>query len=170
VSRTGTTLVALAAAAIVLVIAAWFDNTFIRSALREAQSTFNMAGFARLVALGSLLVAGSVLLLGTLAWRAASVVVGLAYIVFGGFFVALPWLVMNLASGTNDGLPVLPESLASALTSIWYSTTGSLNAVGTIGAAMLIAGVASIVPWWRGRAGAASRATVVAPTADLTHP
>lgn len=159
---------ALAAAAIVLVIAAWFDSTFIRGALREAQSTFDMAGFAGIPVLGSMLVAGSVLLLGTLAWRAASVVVGITYVVVGGFVVALPWLVMNLASSTNDAPPVLPETLASAITSIWTSTAGSLNAVGTIGAAMLIAGVAALVRWWRGRAIAPSSPGVVAPTTDPT--
>ncbi len=169
-SRTSKTLVALAAAAIVLVLAAWFDSTLLTEARRHSAATFDISGVAAMTALGSLLVAGSVLLVGTLAWRSASVVVGLAHVLVGGFFVALPWLVWNLATTKNDVPPVLPEALASALGNIYFSTTGSLNAVGTIGAAMLIAGVATLVRWWWGRAAAASRVEVIAPTADPTLP
>jgi hypothetical protein len=170
VSKTGKALVALAAAAIALVIMAWFDNTFLRDALREAQSTFNAASVSPLFVLGSLLTAGAVLLVGALAWRAASVIVGLVYVVVGGFFAALPWLVLSLASATGDAAPVLPDSLASAVTSIWLSTTGQLNAVATIGAGMLLAGIAALVRWWRGRAAAASRAEIPAQAVDPTLP
>lgn len=169
-SRTSRTLLALAAAAIVLVIATWFDHTVMTEALRHAQSTFEMSGFATMTALGSLLVALSVLLVGALAWRAASVVVGLAYVVVGGFVVALPWLVMNLTIHKNGAPSVLPEPLASALANIFFSTTGSLNAVGTIGAAILIAGIAASARRWRGRAVAAIRTEGMVPTADPTLP
>jgi hypothetical protein len=111
-SRTSKTLVALATAAIVLVLVAWFDNTLMSEARRHAAATFDVSGVGAMIALGSLLVAGSILLVGTLAWRAASVVVGLAYVLVGGFFVALPWLVWNLATTKNDVPPVLPEALA----------------------------------------------------------
>jgi hypothetical protein len=48
---------------------------------------------------------------------------------------------------------VLPEPIATFLGNIYFETSGgSLNAVGTIGAAMLIAGVASLVRWSRTRA------------------
>ena len=169
VSRTGKALVALAAAAIALVVMAWFDSTVLRDAVRQAQATFTSASVAPLFVLGSLLVAGAVLLLGALAWRAASLVVSLAYVVVGGFFVALWWVVWDLGSATNDAPPVLPEWFASALTSIWVSTTGQLNAVATIGAGMLIAGIAALVPSWRGRA-AAFRADVAVPTAEAVLP
>ena len=97
-------------------------------------------------------------------------VVGLAYIVVGAFFVALPWLVSSLAAGTNDGRPVLPEAVASALGTIWVWTAGQLNAVGTIGAGILIAGIAALVGWWRGRAVAARRAAIADPTPDPVLP
>ncbi len=161
---------ALAAAVIALVIAAWFDSTFLRDAVRNAQSNFNTASVAPLWALGSLLVAGAVLLLGALAWRAASWVVGLAYIVAGAFFVALPWLVWSLATITNDAPTLLPEEVASALVTIWSSTAGQLNAVGTIGAGMLIAGIAALVRWWRGRAVVARRDATAVPTSDPVLP
>jgi hypothetical protein len=169
-SRTGRTLVALAGAALVLVIATWFDKTIMSDALRHAQATFNASGLAAMTAFGSLLVAGSVLVVGTLAWRAASGVVGVVYIVVGGFFVALPWLARSLATQVNDVPAVLPQPLAQALWRINDTGVGPLNAVGTIGAAMLIAGVAALLQWWRGRAVAEGRPEAVVPTADPMLP
>jgi hypothetical protein len=65
----------------------------------------------------------------------------------------LPWLVWTFATTTNDTPPVLPEPIATLLGNIYFETSsGSLNAVGTIGAAMLIAGGASLVRWSRARA------------------
>ncbi|MCJ7709956.1 MAG: hypothetical protein MUQ32_03915 [Chloroflexi bacterium] len=162
------TLVALAAAAIALVIVAWFDNTVMGDAQQQARSS-GPSYLAMIVLLGSLLVAGSVLLLGVLAWRSASVVVGLAYVVVGGFFAAQLWIWWNLAAGGNE---VLPEALAQALRNLFYWSTGgsSLNDVGTIGAGMLIAGIATLARWWRGRAVAAGRVEVMDPGADPTLP
>jgi hypothetical protein len=165
-----TTLVALAAAAIVLVIAAWFDTTVMFETRRQAAATFDISKSTTMTALGTLMIAGSVLLVGALAWRAASVVAGLVYVVVGGFIVALPWLVWNLASQTHDGPPMLPEPLALALGQTYFSTNGDLNAVGTIGAGMLIAGIAALTRWWRGRAVAADHVEVMDPTAGQTLP
>lgn len=113
----------------VLAIAARFDGTIMSEARRQAAAAFDMSVVIALTMLGSLLVAGSVLLVATQAWRAASVVVGLV-----------------------------------------YSTTGSLNALGTIGAAMLFAGAAAFVRWRRGRGAVAMRAEVMVPTTDPTFP
>jgi hypothetical protein len=169
-SKTGRTLVALAGAAIVLVLAAWFDSTVMSEGLRQVAATFDPSGVFPWYALGSLLVAGAVLLVGALGWRAPFVVVGLAYVVVGGFFLALPWLVRSFATWVNDAPPVLPEPLALALGNIWESTIGPLNAVETIAAGMLIAGVAALVRWWRGRVIVESRAEDVVPTADPMLP
>ncbi len=165
-SKTSRTLVALAAAAIALVIAAWFDNV-VMGDVRERARTSDPSPIFTMTVLGSLLVAGSVLMLGVLAWRSASVVVGLVYVVVGAFFAALPWLWWNLARMTVD---VLPEALAVAIRELGSSTGGPLNAVGTIGAAMLIAGIATLARWWRVRAVAAGRVEVMDPTADPTLP
>jgi hypothetical protein len=154
-SRTGRKLVALAGAALVLVMATWFDNTFMRDEVRHAQASFDMGGVGVGIAAGSMLVAGSVLLVGVLAWRAASVVVGVAYAVVGGFLVMLPWIVWSFATQVNDTPPVLPEPLLSVVSEIFFRTrSGSLNAVGTIGAGMLIAGVVALVRSPRDRAAA----------------
>ena len=169
-SNRGRTLVALGAATLALVVAAWFDSTYLRDAMRNAQANFDTASRIPLFVLGSLLVAGAVLLLGVLAWRAGSPVVSVPYIVVGVFFVGLPWIVRLLATSTNDAPSVLPESFTSALWSIWSSTMGQLNAVGTIGAGMLIAGVAALRPWWRGRTVAAGPTETVTRTLEPTIP
>ena len=153
-SRTGRTLAALAGAAILLVVAAWFDTIFLRDALRQGAATFDISGSSAVLVLGSLLVAGSALGVWILAWRARSVVVGLAYAIVGGFLAALPWLVWSLAVQVNDKPPVLPEPLLTVVSETYARTSGSLNAVGTIGAAMLIAGVVALVRRQRDRAAA----------------
>ncbi len=165
-SKAGRTLVALGAAAIALVIAAWFDNTVISDAQEQAKTDFSP--LATMTLLEGLLVAGSVLLLGMLAWRSTSAVVGLAYVVVGGFFAAQTWLWWNVASARSD---VLPEALALALRNLFYfSTGGSLNDVGTIAAGMLIVGVAMLARWWRDRVVGGSRARVKDPRAEPTLP
>jgi hypothetical protein len=131
-------------------------------------ANFDSSGFAGMATLGSLAVAGAVLLVWALAWRAASGIVGVAYIVVGGFFVALQWLALRLATQVNDVPAVLPEPLAQALWRIYEATgVGPLNAVRMIGAAMLIAGIAALVPWWRGRGVAEGPLRGRLPNADL---
>jgi hypothetical protein len=170
-SRTGRALVAWAGAALVLVLAAWFDNTVMRDAVRHAQAYFDMSGVGAVFATGSMLVAGSVLLVGVLAWRAASLEVGLAYAVVGAFFLMLPWIAWNLAAQVNDVPPVLPEPLRTMVSEIYFRTGGgSLNAVGTIGAAMLIAAVVALVRWRRDRAATQSTIEAVSPAVDPTLP
>jgi hypothetical protein len=178
-SKTSRTLAALAAAAIALVVAGWIDSTFARHAESRANAAGDVYGFATVEVFGSLLIAGSVLLMGVLAWRAASVVVGLAYVVVGGFLVALPWLFWNFALRTAPA--VLPEAVALALRNLFYLTVGGsdngyflnggpLNAVETIGAAMLIGGVAALARSWRGRVVPVDHDEVVIPTADPMLP
>jgi hypothetical protein len=141
-SGTGKTLAALAGAPILLAIAAWFDTVFLRDALRDAAATFDHSGSSAVLVLGCLLVAGSALTVWILAWRARSVAVGLTYAIVGGFLAALPWIVLVQ---TNDMPPILPEPILTVVSEFFVRTSGSLNAVGTIGAAMLIAGVLTLV-------------------------
>jgi len=164
-SRSGKRLAALAGAAVLLVIAAWFDTVFLRDAMRHAQANFDIAGSSAMLVLGSLLVAGSALGVWILAWRARSMVVGITYAIVGGSLAALPWLVFNFAAQTNDGPPVLPEPLLSVVSDLYVRTSGSLNAVGTIGAAMLIAGVVALVRWQQDRAAAKDSTAALSPAA-----
>jgi hypothetical protein len=143
--------VALAGVALILGIAAWFDTVFAPEVMRH--NGFAPSGSSAMLALASMLVAGSVLLVAVLAWRAQSVVVSVAYAIVGGFLVALPWLVWSFAAHVNDVPPALPEPLLTAISEIYYVVGGgSSNAVGTIGAAMLIGGVATVLRQRRDRA------------------
>jgi hypothetical protein len=152
-SRTGRTFVALAGAALILVFTVWFDNTVMRGVAQSAQASFGRSGYGAMVAAWSIVVAGSVLLVGVLAWRAPSIVVGIAYVVVGGFLVTLPWIAWTFATQVNDTPPILPEPLLTVVSEISFLTTRtSTNAVGTISAAMLIAGVVALVRWQRNRA------------------
>ena len=162
------TLVALAVAAIVLLIVAWFDTTGFFTILGQYAGDNSVA--AATVSVGSLLIAGFGLLLGVLAWRSASAVVGVAYVVVGGFFVVLPWLFFTFVVPTNGFSPAAPQPLASIIEHLYGLTRGGLHAVTTIGAAMLIAGVATLVRSWRHRAVAPSRAQVLVPSAEPTRP
>jgi len=168
-SKTASSLAALAAAAIGLVVAAWFDGTVINDARRQAAAEFSFGNIGGLLTLGSIAVAGGCLLIGWLGVRAVALV-GLAYALVGGFFALLPWLVLNLGAST-DGMPgVIPEAIASPLTEVYLRTLGPLNAVGTLGAAMLIAGLIGIVRSLRRRDVAVPAGAPVASAQDPARP
>jgi hypothetical protein len=169
-STTGKTYGALVGAPLLVAITAWFDTRFMSDAMRRAAGSFDMSGVSALTAVGSVLVAGGVLIVGVLAWRAASSIVSLMYALVGGFFVMLPWLVWTLAAQRNDVPPVLPDPLARWLGDIYRWTLGGpLNATGTIGGAMLIAGIVTLVRWQRLRSVAGPSVASIVPAVDPTH-
>ena len=143
-SRTTSSLAALVVAGIALAAAAWFDGTVINEARRQAAAEFSFGNIGVLLSLGSIAVAGGCLLVAWFGVRAA-VLVGLAYAVVGGFFALMPWLVYNLGAVNNDVPGVIPEAIAGPISQLYLRTLGPLNAVGTIGAAMLIAGLVAMV-------------------------
>ena len=159
-SKTASSLAALAVAAIALVAAAWFDGTVINEAERHVAATFSFGNVGVLLSLGSIAVAGGCLLVGWFGVRAAALV-GLAYAVIGGFFALLPWLVLNLGAVENGVPGVIPEAMADRSVGYYLRTLGPLNAVGTIGAAMLIAGLIAMVRSLRRRDVAVPAAPIV---------
>lgn len=170
-SRTARTLVALVGVPLLLVVATWFDSRVMRTAMTRAAAEFDRSGLSMVSAVGSVLVAGSVLLVGWLAWRAASALVGLVYTVVGGFIVALPWLAWTLATSRNGASPVLPGPLARLLGDIYLDTAiGPLNAASTIGAAMLVVGIATVVRWLRQRRGTRANAVATASERETGFP
>jgi hypothetical protein len=171
-SRAGRTFVALGGAGLVLVIAAWFDHVAFRNLVKVGAANFDPMPMALGSVIGSLLVAGSALLVGALAWRAASGVVAVAYVLVGGFIVALPWLTWTFAAGVNGTPAVLPEELADVLGDLYFDTTGTLNAVGTIGGAMLIIGIVVLVRKLRDRGVEArsAEAIIAGPDANPAAP
>jgi hypothetical protein len=142
--KAGRAALALVVAVGVLLVMAWFDTMVVVEAGQRAQAIFDSGQAMPLWSLGLFAISGSVLLLGMLAWRSRSTAVGAIYLVVGGFFALLPWILISLASSRNDVPPALPEPLAIAVGDVYVASVGPLKAVLVIGAGMAIAGVAVI--------------------------
>ena len=71
-SKAGRAVVAILIAAAVLWLAAWLDGTVMRDIGQQAAQSFDNTGLGLAYSLGSLAVAGGVLLLGVLAWPTSS--------------------------------------------------------------------------------------------------
>jgi len=140
-SKAGRAAVAVLAAAAVLWLAGWLDGTVMRDVQRQEAATFDPTGFVLAYSLGSLAVAGGVLLLAVLAWRSRSALVGAVYLVVGGFFAFM--LVINwwFAAWINNSPPVLPGPVADAVSQIYLWSYGPLNAIATVGAGMFVVGL-----------------------------
>ncbi len=160
-SRTTSSLAALVVGVVVLIAAAWFDSVLMVDAQRQAARQFDSSWLAGMYALGSIAVGGACLLIGWVGWRAHALV-GLLYAIVGGFFAVLLWTFVVPAGSHNDVPPLLPDQIVAAIARIVRWTQGPLNAVGTIGGAMLIVGIVAIVRSWRRRDLAAS-ANLMAP-------
>jgi hypothetical protein len=152
-SKVGRTALALVAAAVALVAITWFDTTVVHDAAQQGAQAFDHSQYALFASLGTVASAGAVLLLALLAWWSRSAAVGVLYAAVGAYFAFQLWIWMNLAGQRNDTPPMLPYPLDSAVNHIHLATAGPLNAVGIIGAGMLIAGVAVITRSLRERTG-----------------
>ena len=140
-SKAGRAAVAILAAAAVLWLAGWLDGTVMRDIQSQAAASFDETGLELAYSLGAVAVAGSVLLLGVLAWRSRSALVGAVYLVVGGYFAFMPlinwWGVVQI----NGAPPLLPGPIASAMGQIYFSSFGPLNAIATVGAGMFVVGL-----------------------------
>jgi hypothetical protein len=134
---------ALVGAAAALLLAAWFDTSVVVDAQRQAASTFEPGGLAVVMSVGAVAAGGACLLVGWLGVR-SSAVVGLLYVVVGGFFALGSWLLWTFAASINGAPPVLPDPVAQAMSDIYLRTQGPLNAVAIIGGAMAVAGAFAI--------------------------
>ena len=142
-SKAGRAAIAILVAAAVLWLAGWLDGTVMLHAENPVTGPLEMSGFMAMVAVGSLAVSGSVLLLGVLAWRSQSALVGAAYAIVGAFFAALQWILVTLVVEIN-GAPILPRPIADGVQQIYVWAEGPLRAVETIGAGMAVIGVVVI--------------------------
>ena len=152
---------AVVVAAISLVVATWLESPVIIDAQRHAAATFNSSGLAAVFALGSVAVGGGCIAVGWLRSRAAPVV-GLLYVLVGGFFALLPWLAFGPAQPLNGTPGLLPLPVAQAIGEVFSRTQGPLHAVGVLGGAMLIAGLVALARHLR-RRGSADGAAITAP-------
>lgn len=137
------TALALAGGAIALVLTAWFDSVLVANTLQNTAATSDMGRNGLMLALDSVVAVGAVLLLAALAWRSRSILVGAAYTVVGAYFALQTWVLWTFASRVNDTPPVLPALLTRAVSDLYRWTEGGpVHAIGTVGAGMLIAGIA----------------------------
>jgi hypothetical protein len=140
-SKAGRTAVAILVAAGVLWLAGWLDGSVMRDIGQQEAATFDPTGLELAYSLGAVAVAGGVLLLGVFAWRSRSALVGVVYLVVGGFFAFMPVINWWGAAQINGAPPVLPGPIADAVSQIYFWSNGPLNAVATVGAGMLVVGL-----------------------------
>src|SRR4051812_10732662 len=134
---------AVVGAAAALVVAAWFDTSVLAAAERQAASSFEPGGAAAVAGIGAVAAGGACLLVGWLGVR-SSAVVGLLYVLVGGYFALGPWLLLTFAASINGAPPVLPDPVTHAMSDLYLRTAGPLNSVAMIGGAIAVAGVVSI--------------------------
>jgi len=162
----GKSLVAMLVAVLALAIAHWFDAAVLVDAQRRAGVTFEPGPLFYLTPVAHLITAAGVVALALAAWWSRSLLIGVGYAVVGGFLVLLPATVWEFATSVNGAPAPAPEPIATALGN-WYFTlaTGVTGSVFTLGAAMLISGLAVI-----GRALRAPRREPVAEPATAPPP
>jgi hypothetical protein len=162
------TVAAILGAALVLVVAWWFDTDLLAAVLRTGGNTFDVTQTAFALPAGYLTVAAGVFSVALLARWADSRLVDVGYALVGAFFAFLFTLVWTVAVSKNGAPPVLPDPLASFLGQTLTATeTGTLNAVALIGAAMLVVGIADLGLALRRRP---TREAMVAPAPNAAAP
>jgi hypothetical protein len=150
-SKLGRVVIPILAAGAALYIAGWFDGTVMHQIQTEAGRAYDPNPLMLAISIGSLAVAGSVLLLGALAWLARSTLVGAIYTTVGALVAFLPVIVWRFAAQINDSPPFLPQPIANEIDQIYSWSSGPLNAMGMIGAGMFVAGILVIARSYRGR-------------------
>jgi hypothetical protein len=143
--------IAIVAAGAVLYAGGWFDGQVMTEIRRQTGISFDPNGFMLALSVGSLAVAGAVLLLGALAWCSRSLLVGAIYSAVGAVVAFLPVITWRFAAQINDNPPLLPQPIADAVSRVYVWSNGPLNAMGTIGAGMLVIGILVVGRSSRGR-------------------
>lgn len=133
---------AIAVGLVLLLGLTWFDADPLWYAQRQATAHIDSAGYSLLWALGALAMSGSVLLMGALAWRSRSVLLGIVYVIVGAIFVVTPVLVFNSVA--------LPDWLSQGFPGL-LSIDSPLDAGVTVGGGMFLAGLVALWAWWRDR-------------------
>lgn len=160
VNRAGATIVA---AGLALYASGWFDGQVMPGIQRQAGSSFDPNGLALASSLGSVAIAGAVLLIGALAWRSRSMAVGVTYSCIGAFFAFLPVIMWRFAAQINGNPPILPRPIADELSQIFVWSSGPLNATGMVGAGMFVTGILLIGGSFRGRSASPAAETLTEP-------
>jgi hypothetical protein len=137
-SRWGTVAAIVIGLAFLLALS-WFDAGVLVRAREEGGANFDLSKYSILWVIGSLCLAGAVLVLGGVAWWVHSLIVGAVYIVVGAIFTVSPIIILGNPT-------TLPSWANQTLGNLFVSSNGPMGAGLVLGAAMLISGIISI---WR---------------------
>jgi hypothetical protein len=124
-------------------ITAWFDGNVVSEAVAQAGHNYDIAPASLAYSVSYLIAAGGGLAVAAVAWWMRDQIVGLVYLVVGGFILFDGFLVARLAVSVNGAPPSAPEPIANFLTQVMLSTMGRSNAALVVAAAMVLAGLAS---------------------------
>ena len=124
-------------------ITAWFDGNVVSEAVAQAGHNYDIAPASLAYSVSYLIAAGGGLAVAAVAWWMRDQIVGLVYLVVGGFILFDGFLVARLAVSVNGAPPAAREPITSFLTQVMLSTVGRTNAALVVAAAMVLAGLAS---------------------------
>ena len=120
----------------------WFDADVLRATQESVQRTFSSAdigAFGDQLTLAHLLTAACAIAVAVAAWRARSVWLSAVYVIVGAFIVGLPLIEYNFVNS-------IPQPVRGFVIVRWRdSVRGLTGSVLTVGAAMVVCGVAVIV-------------------------
>lgn len=143
-SRSRSLLIAAIVPFVAMWIAAWFDGNVVAEAERQAALNFDMGPETLAISVAYLIAMGGGLAVAAVAWWIRDQLVGLVYLVVGGFLLFDGFLVARFATSVNGAPPPAPEPIASLLIQVWFSTIGRSNAALVVAAAMVLAGFGSL--------------------------
>ena len=160
-------LVAGVIALAVLLIAHWFDAGVLADAQHQAARTYDAGPLLDLTGIAHVLTAAGAVALALVAWRSRSLLVGVGYVVVGGFVVFLPAIVWAFAVSVHGAAPIAPAPIAKTFNE-WFVAlgTGVTGAVFTIAGGMLVSGLAVIWSVLQGRRGANAALPATEPVAQ----
>lgn len=143
--RSTRNVIAIVGAGLVLGLVGWLDTVVVEGIRQRSSQTFDITGIAWALPFGYLAIAGGGAAIVLLARWAQSVTVGLVYALGGAFLVFLFPILWFWAASVNGAAPLLPGPIATFVNEVYaHAESGPLNAVAILGAAMLLAGLATI--------------------------
>jgi hypothetical protein len=143
-SRSRRMLIAALVPFVALWAAAWFEGNVVSEAVTQAGHNYDYAPASLAYSVAYLIAMGGGMAVAAVAWWARDRIVGLAYLIVGGFVLFDGFLAMKLAWSVNGASPAAPAPIADFLTRVWMSTTGQSNAALVVAAAMVLAGIGSL--------------------------
>ena len=145
---------------VALWLANWFDGQFVFDARQTAARSFDVEGAMVASDVGMFATAVLSLAVALVAWWSRSRLVAVVDIVLGGFYGFLLALEAFLALRINGAPAFAPEPLATFIDNRYGEVMlGSMGSVEIVGAAMFVAGIATLIRSYREAAPTGSAAT-----------